>query len=85
MDISNINHVGMAVRDLAAPAPRYEAMGFLSAGIAATLADPEFKARFIDRAGHTGIGSTPAEFVAFIKADFDSKKGLIAAAGVEAE
>ena len=28
VDISNINHVGMAVRDLAAAATRYEAMGF---------------------------------------------------------
>src|SRR6185295_7468018 len=28
MDINNINHVGMAVRDLAATARRYEAMGF---------------------------------------------------------
>jgi tripartite-type tricarboxylate transporter receptor subunit TctC len=53
--------------------------------VAATLADPEFKARFIDRAGHSGVGSTPAEFAAFINADFDSKKRLIAAAGIEAE
>lgn len=29
MDINNINHVGIAVRDLAATAARYEAMGFL--------------------------------------------------------
>jgi Glyoxalase-like domain len=28
VDINNINHVGMAVRDLAATAQRYEAMGF---------------------------------------------------------
>jgi catechol 2,3-dioxygenase-like lactoylglutathione lyase family enzyme len=28
MDINNINHVGMAVRDLAATVTRYEAMGF---------------------------------------------------------
>jgi catechol 2,3-dioxygenase-like lactoylglutathione lyase family enzyme len=28
LDINNINHVGMAVRDLAATAARYEAMGF---------------------------------------------------------
>jgi hypothetical protein len=28
VDINNINHVGMAVRDLAATAERYEAMGF---------------------------------------------------------
>ena len=27
-DINNINHVGMAVRDLAATATRYETMGF---------------------------------------------------------
>ncbi len=28
MDINNINHVGMAVRDLAETTARYEAMGF---------------------------------------------------------
>lgn len=28
MDVDNINHVGMAVRDIAHTAPRYEAMGF---------------------------------------------------------
>lgn len=27
-DINNINHVGMAVRDLAATTRRFEAMGF---------------------------------------------------------
>jgi len=30
MDIDNINHVGMAVRDLMATATRYEAMAFSS-------------------------------------------------------
>ena len=28
MDINNINHVGMAVRDIAVTVDRYEAMGF---------------------------------------------------------
>jgi len=53
--------------------------------VAETLKEPEFKARFIDRAGHTGVGSTPAAFAAFIQKDLASKQKLIAAAGIEAE
>ena len=49
------------------------------------LNEPEFKARFIDQAGHSGAGSTPAAFAAFIQADLEAKRKLIAAAGIEAE
>ena len=51
--------------------------------IAGILREPEFKARFIDQAGHTGVGNTPAAFKAFIAADLESKRKLIAAAGIE--
>jgi tripartite-type tricarboxylate transporter receptor subunit TctC len=51
--------------------------------VAATLNDPEFKARFIDQAGHTAVGNTPAEFAKFIQADLEAKRKLIAAAGIE--
>jgi tripartite-type tricarboxylate transporter receptor subunit TctC len=49
------------------------------------LNEPEFKARFIYQAGHSGVGSTPAAFAAFIQADLEAKQKLIAAAGIEAE
>ena len=51
--------------------------------IAGILRDPEFKDRFIDQAGHTGVGNTPAAFKAFIAADLEAKRKLIAAAGIE--
>jgi len=53
--------------------------------VAAVLNEPEFKARFIYQAGHSGVGSTPAAFAAFIQADLEAKQKLIAAAGIEAE
>jgi tripartite-type tricarboxylate transporter receptor subunit TctC len=51
--------------------------------VAATLNEPEFKARFIDQAGHTAVGNTPAEFAKFIQADLEAKRKMIAAAGIE--
>jgi tripartite-type tricarboxylate transporter receptor subunit TctC len=53
--------------------------------VAAILNEPEFKARFIDRAGHTGVASTAAEFTKFIESDLAAKKEMIAAAGIVAE
>jgi len=53
--------------------------------VAAILHEPEFKARFIDRQGHTGVGSTPAEFAKFVQEDFDAKRNMIATAGIVAE
>jgi tripartite-type tricarboxylate transporter receptor subunit TctC len=53
--------------------------------VAEILNEPEFKARFIERTGHTGVGSTPAAFAKFIQEDLASKRDLIAAAGIVAE
>lgn len=53
--------------------------------VAATLNEQEFKARFIDGAGHTAVGSTPGEFENFIQRDLEAKRTLIAGAGIEAE
>jgi tripartite-type tricarboxylate transporter receptor subunit TctC len=53
--------------------------------VAAVLNEPEFKARFIDQAGHSGVGSAPSAFAAYIQADLEAKRKLIAAAGIEAE
>jgi tripartite-type tricarboxylate transporter receptor subunit TctC len=53
--------------------------------VADTLQDPEFKSRFIDQAGHTGVGSTSAEFAKFIQQDFAAKGRMIEAAGIEPE
>jgi len=53
--------------------------------VAAILNEPEFKARFIDKAGHTGVGSTPAAFAKFIQDDLAAKGRMIAAAKIEPE
>jgi tripartite-type tricarboxylate transporter receptor subunit TctC len=53
--------------------------------VAAILSDPEFKERYIDGPGYTGIGNTADEFAAFIRSDLAYKQRLIAGAGVTAE
>jgi tripartite-type tricarboxylate transporter receptor subunit TctC len=53
--------------------------------VAAVLNDPEFKGKFIDRAGHTGVGSTPADFARFVAEDYAAKKTMIEAAGIVPE
>jgi tripartite-type tricarboxylate transporter receptor subunit TctC len=60
-------------------------VGKIQKDVAAILNEPDFKARFIDRAGHTGVGSSPEAFAKFIQEDLDAKGRLIAAAGIVAE
>lgn len=57
----------------------------ISADIKKVLNEPEFKQRFIDGVGYTGVGSTPDEFAAFIKDDLAYKKNMIEKAGIQAE
>ena len=49
------------------------------------LQEPEFRGREIVDKGYTGVGSTPEEFAAFIRSDFEYKARLIRTAGVRAE
>ncbi len=51
--------------------------------IAAILKDPEFNARYVEGMGYTAVGSTPDEFIAFIKADLASKGHMISTTGWE--
>ena len=53
--------------------------------MAAVLNDPEFKARFIDGPGFTGVGSTPEAFAKFVEEDFTYKRNLIAVTGITAD
>ena len=53
--------------------------------VAAVLNDPEFKARFIDGPGFTGVVSTPEAFAKFIEEDFAYKKNLISVTGITAD
>jgi tripartite-type tricarboxylate transporter receptor subunit TctC len=57
----------------------------ISRDVAALLNEPEFKARFIDGPGFTGVGSTPAAFAKFVEEDFAYKRNLIAVTGITAE
>ena len=53
--------------------------------IANVLAEPEFREREITGKGYTGVGSTPDEFAAFVRADLDYKGRLIRVSGAKAE
>jgi tripartite-type tricarboxylate transporter receptor subunit TctC len=53
--------------------------------IAAVLAEPEFREREITGKGYTGVGSTPDEFAAFVRADLEYKGRLIRVSGAKAE
>lgn len=53
--------------------------------IATIINEPDFKAKYIDSAGHTGVGSTPAEFATLIAEDLAAKREMIAAAGIAAQ
>ncbi len=53
--------------------------------IAAVLGEPEFREREITGKGYTGVGSTPDEFAAFVRADLESKGRLIRVSGAKAE
>ena len=53
--------------------------------IASVLAEPEFREREITGKGYTGVGSTPDEFAAFVRADLDYKGRLIRVSGAKAE
>jgi tripartite-type tricarboxylate transporter receptor subunit TctC len=66
----------------ATPAPVVEK---IQRAVRDILNDPEFNARFIERSGHTAVGSTPAAFATFIQEDLAAKHNLIAAAGIVAE
>ena len=47
--------------------------------------DGRIKARFIDQAGHSGVGSTPAAFGAYIKAEITKWAPVVKASGAKPE
>ena len=53
--------------------------------VAGVLADADFRDREVVGKGYTGVGSTPEEFAAFIRADFEYKGRLIRISGAKAE
>jgi tripartite-type tricarboxylate transporter receptor subunit TctC len=60
-----------------------EVVATIQSAVSAVFKDPQFKQRFVDAVGYTGVASTPSEFAAFIKRDFDEKRKMIAAAGIQ--
>ena len=57
----------------------------LQADIAAAIAEPAVRGRFVDAAGFTLHARTPEATAAFLREDLDYKRRLIAAAGIQAE
>lgn len=53
--------------------------------IAQILSDPEFREKQINRRGYTPGGSTPEEFAAFIREDFEFKGRVIKTLGIKAD
>jgi tripartite-type tricarboxylate transporter receptor subunit TctC len=60
-------------------------VGKIQKDVAAILNEPDFKARFIDRAGHTGFVSAPEACTRCSREDRDAKGRRIAASGIVAE
>jgi len=55
----------------------------IRADVARVLTDPEFSQREIVGKGYTPVGSTPDEFAAFVKADYEYKGKMIKSAGIK--
>jgi tripartite-type tricarboxylate transporter receptor subunit TctC len=52
---------------------------------AAVIGAPDFKEKYIDAPGYTGVGQSPAEFAKFVADDMAYKKRLISVTGITAE
>ena len=57
----------------------------ISGDAARIVNDPEFRTKFIDDAGFTGVGSDPEQFAKFIQGDLRYKKDVIATVGIQPE
>jgi tripartite-type tricarboxylate transporter receptor subunit TctC len=57
----------------------------ISRDIASIMADPAFDNAQVTGKGYQRIGSTPAEFAAFIRQDYDQKARVIKASGIKAD
>lgn len=53
--------------------------------VAAVLAEPDFKAKFVDGLAYTGVASTSEAFAAFITDDLEYKRKLISITGITAD
>jgi tripartite-type tricarboxylate transporter receptor subunit TctC len=60
-------------------------VGKIQRDVATIFADPEFREPFIEKAGFTGVASSPAAFREFIMSDLEYKKRLISTAGIKPE
>jgi tripartite-type tricarboxylate transporter receptor subunit TctC len=60
-------------------------VGKIRNDVVRVMAEPDFAEREIVGKGHSGVGSTPEEFTAFIKSDLEYKGRLIRMTGVKAE
>jgi tripartite-type tricarboxylate transporter receptor subunit TctC len=63
----------------------HDTVSRISRSIAAVFKEPEFKERYVDSNGYTGIASTPEEFAVFIKDDLAYKRNMIERAGIKPE
>lgn len=62
-----------------------ELLNKISGDVAKIINDPEFRTKFIEDSGFTGIGTNPEQFAKFIQSDLSYKKEMIAAVGIQPE
>jgi tripartite-type tricarboxylate transporter receptor subunit TctC len=63
----------------------HDTVSRISRSIAAVFKEPEFKERYVESNGYSGIASTPEEFAVFIKDDLAYKRNMIERAGIKPE
>ena len=62
-----------------------EIIATIQKDVATVFADREFRERFVEKLGFTGVASSPAEFARFIADDLEYKRRLISVTGIKAE
>ena len=60
-------------------------IGTIQKGVATVFADREFRDRYVEKIGFTGVANSPAEFARFIADDLEYKRRLISVTGIKAE
>ncbi|HZP75055.1 MAG TPA: tripartite tricarboxylate transporter substrate binding protein [Pseudolabrys sp.] len=91
-DVPTLSELGLGYADpktwfgLFAPAGTpSDIVSKIQSDVAAVMNDPEFKERYIDSVGYTGVAGSSADFGALIRRDLEEKKEMIEAAGIKPE
>jgi tripartite-type tricarboxylate transporter receptor subunit TctC len=91
-EVPTLSEIGLGYADpktwfgLFAPAgTSADIVSKIQSDVATVMNDPEFRERYIDSVGYTGVAGSSAEFSALIHRDLQEKKEMIEAAGIKPE